>query len=104
MYNYNEVNFLNNILSIAFDLNLFDEVKNILIDTKIVVELSNNRFTNLNPITLKEVVKIEQIMGKEIIKIPTKKEWFIISRRKKLEQLKNISDNKSWQSKLEYKK
>jgi len=93
MYDYNEVNFLNNILSRAFDLNLFDEVKKILIDAKIVVELANNSFTNLNPITLREVVKIEQLLKIEIIKFPTDKEWLVINRKRKLEQLNKIEND-----------
>lgn len=89
---YNEQQFLTNILDKAQELNLFDDVVKILIDANIV-ELPNLTYAELNPITLKDVCKIEALLGIDIITIPTDKEWVVINRKRKIEHLNNINDD-----------
>ncbi len=63
--------------------------KNLLKDVQDIVSPFMN---NHGSIDLGTIIKLEELLGVELISIPTDKEWVIINRRKKLEHLKNIND------------
>ncbi len=90
---YNEKNFIENILNISCKKNndIFVKVKNVLVDAKIIIENPINIFSTNKNITLKEIVKIEQILGIEIISFPTEKEWLVINRRRKIEKIEKLN-------------
>jgi len=97
MYDYDENIFVGSLLVKAMSPpmkhDVFLKVKQVLLDSNVIIEYDDGTFDpGKKKITLKDVVKIEQIMDEEIIKFPTEKEWLIINRKRKLEQLNNISN------------
>lgn len=97
MDKFKEQEFIGSILVFALNKSVraFDKTKQILIDADIISENDDGSFEpSSNSISLKEIVKIEQILDKQLLTIPSKQEWLIINRRRKLEKLKNISNEK----------
>lgn len=87
MYDYSESKFIENILNLALNKGLFDDVKKLLIDNNIIVESGNNHFSLKNDISLSEIVKLETLLDTKIIQILTEKEAKILNRKRKIEKL-----------------
>lgn len=91
---HKEKTLIENILSMSFHKgpDTFGKVKKLLIDAEVIIENENFSFRSKKSISLREITKVEEILGIKLISIPTEKEWLIINRREKLEQ---INENKN---------